>query len=115
MSILESFWSLANKTLDELHLSTVTGVVAMRPQFHHIDAKGQLAKAKQARERTAADAGRISESRLITQRAHTADDEELNIEKTENFLQDASDERWSRLQYHDEDVRRQPLPMYNMR
>ncbi|KAF2671697.1 hypothetical protein BT63DRAFT_452200 [Microthyrium microscopicum] len=87
----------------ELHLSMVTGIVQMRPQFHHIDAKGQLAKVKQVRERAAAEAAKGSESRLITQRAHTADDEELNIERTDKFLERAAMEKWSRLQFRDED------------
>ena len=89
---------------EELHLSTVTGLVQMRPQFHHIDARAQLAKARKATERVSNDSGRAVESRLITQRAHTGDDEELNVEKTDTFMRNASAERWMRLKYHDEEV-----------
>jgi len=89
---------------DELHLSMVTGIVQMRPQFHHLDAKGQLAKAKQTRERAANESLKPSESKLITQRAVMAEDEEMNIKQTEHFLDKAAREHWVKLTYHDEDV-----------
>lgn len=79
-------------------------MIQMRPQFHHIDARGQLAKAKQARDRVTTESTKSLESRLITQRAHTADDEELNMERTDKFLANAAEEKWTRLKYHDEDV-----------
>jgi DNA-directed RNA polymerase-3 subunit RPC5 len=81
----------------------VTGVVQMRPQFHHLDAKGQLARAKQTRERAANEREKPSESKLITQRAVMAEDEEMNIKQTEDFLDKAAREHWTKLKYHDED------------
>jgi DNA-directed RNA polymerase-3 subunit RPC5 len=81
----------------------------MRPQFHHIDARAQLAKARKANERVANESSRAVESRLITQRAHTGDDDELNVEKTDTFMRNAAGERWLKLNYHDEDVSRWTL------
>jgi DNA-directed RNA polymerase-3 subunit RPC5 len=95
----------ANIYTDELHLSPVTGSVQMRPQFHHIDARSQMAKARHARERAMHEAPRATEPRLVQQSARTAlDDEELNIAKTSAFLTTASEEHWMKLQVCDEDV-----------
>lgn len=95
----------ANFSKDELHLSPVTGSVQMRPQFHHIDARSQMAKVRYARERAIHEAPRPTEPRLVQQSARTAaDDEELNIAKTSAFLTTASEEHWLRLQVCDEDV-----------
>lgn len=82
----------------------VTGTVQMRPQFHHLDAKGQLARARQTRERAANEAARPAESKLITQRAVMAEDEEMNVKQTEDFLDKAAREHWLNLQYYDEDT-----------
>jgi DNA-directed RNA polymerase-3 subunit RPC5 len=77
----------------------------MRPQFHHIDARAQMAKAKHARDRAVHEPPRATEPRLVNQSARTAaDDEELNIAKTSAFLTAASEERWMKLQFRDEDV-----------
>jgi len=84
-------------------------VVQLRPQFHHIDARSQLSKAKKASEKANTDS-RALESRLITQRAHTGDDEELNVEQTDNFMRQAAGEHWLRLAFHDEDVSCAPQP-----
>jgi DNA-directed RNA polymerase III subunit RPC5 len=93
------------RLVEELHLSPITGVIQMRPQFHHLDAKAQLAKARQARDRAANEPARATESRIVQQSARTAaDDEELNIAKTSAFLTNASEESWIPLDYHDEDV-----------
>lgn len=78
----------------------------MRPQFHHIDAQAQMAKNKLQRERSAQDASRAAEPRIVQQtaRASAADEEELNIAKTSAFLTAASEEQWTRLAFFDEDV-----------
>jgi DNA-directed RNA polymerase-3 subunit RPC5 len=96
------------KTIEELHLTQVTGVCQMRPQFHHIDARAQIVKAAQAhKERKAAGEGpRTSEARVVGQsaRATGADGEEINISGTSAFLTNAAEEPWTRLQYFDEDA-----------
>lgn len=90
---------------DQLHLSQVNGVAQLRPQFHHIDARAQLSKARQARERAANEPVRMNEPRLVQQMARTAaDDEEINIAQTSAFLSKASEEKWIPLQYHDDEV-----------
>jgi hypothetical protein len=76
----------------------------MRPQYHHIDAKRQLAKANSARGNESA---RHNEPRLIQQTARTAaDGEEINIRQTSEYLTSASEEPWLRLRHNDEDVGR---------
>lgn len=77
----------------------------MRPQYHHVDAKTQLAKALSARDRPGNESARFNEPRLIQQTARTtADGEEINIAMTSKFLTDASEEHWIRLNHHDENV-----------
>jgi hypothetical protein len=77
----------------------------MRPQYHHIDAKSQLAKAMSARDRPGNESARLNEPRLIQQTARTAaDGEEINMAMTSEYLTAASEEPWLRLQYNDEDV-----------
>jgi hypothetical protein len=64
-----------------------------------------MAKAKHARDRAVHEPPRAAEPRLVQQTARTAaDDEELNIAKTSAFLTTASEEKWMRLQFQDEDV-----------
>lgn len=93
--------------VEELHLTQVTGVCQMRPQFHHIDARAQIVKAAQAhKERKAAgETPRQAEARVVGQsaRATGADGEEINISGTSKFLTDAAEEPWTTLTYHDED------------
>src|ERR1700748_127186 len=99
----------------ELHLSHITGVVQMRPQFHHIDAKAQLAKARQARDRAANEPARMNESRIVQQSARTAaDDEELNIAETSAVLTATSEKPWISLKYYDEEVGIQDLDISEM-
>lgn len=93
--------------LEELHLTQVTGVCQMRPQFHHIDARSQIVKAAQAhKERKAAgEAPRQAEARVVGQsaRATGPDGEEMNVSGTSKFLSDAAEEPWTTLTFHDED------------
>jgi DNA-directed RNA polymerase-3 subunit RPC5 len=89
---------------DQLHLSHVSGTSQMRPQFHHIDARNQLAKERATRKTvgTTAAAARLNEPRLVQQSARNAADvEEINIKNTENFLTRASEEKWVKQRYHD--------------
>jgi DNA-directed RNA polymerase III subunit RPC5 len=78
----------------------------MRPQFHHLDAKAQLEKARVSRDRAANESTRINEPRLVHQSAKSVvDDEELNIARTAAFLTNASEEHWIPLKYVDQEVR----------
>jgi DNA-directed RNA polymerase III subunit RPC5 len=91
---------------DTLHLSHISGIAQLRPQFHHIDAKSQLVKEKAARKSTTTEAAaRLNEPRLVQQSARTAvDDEEINIAKTVAFLRSTSEEKWTKMKYHDDEV-----------
>jgi hypothetical protein len=76
----------------------------MRPQFHHIDAKAEITKSKMMqRQRVPA---RPAEARVVQQmaRATGANGEEFQFTKTAEFMTKASEEPWTHLRYHDEDV-----------
>lgn len=98
---------LLTNMIEELHLTQVTGVCQMRPQFHHIDARSQIVKAAQLhKERKAAgETPRQAEARVVGQsaRATGPDGEEMNISGTSKFLTDAAEEPWTTLTFHDED------------
>ncbi|TID26039.1 putative dna-directed rna polymerase iii complex subunit rpc37 [Venturia nashicola] len=91
----------------ELHLTQVTGVCQMRPQFHHIDARSQIVKAAQLHkaQRANGETPRQSEARVVGQsaRATGPDGEEMNVSGTSKFLTDAAEEPWTTLTFHDED------------
>ncbi|KAI4727269.1 hypothetical protein E4T49_04958 [Aureobasidium sp. EXF-10728] len=97
---------------DELHLTRVDGVVQMRPQFHHVDA---ITHAETAARRTEA-----SETTSSSTSAPTAtkqpqalalaqtykdnrDVENLEALRAKNLLLIAAEEKWTRLEYFDED------------
>jgi DNA-directed RNA polymerase-3 subunit RPC5 len=91
---------------EELHLTQVTGVAQMRPQFHHIDAQAEINKSKTLQSQRPKGAGRATEARVVQQiaRATGANGEEFQFTKTAEFLTKASEEPWTRLRYVDEDV-----------
>ncbi|KAE9973061.1 hypothetical protein BLS_003772 [Venturia inaequalis] len=95
------------KIEEELHLTQVTGVCQMRPQFHHIDARSQIVRAAQLHkaQRATGEAPRKSEARVVGQsaRATGPDGEEMNVSGTSKFLTDAAEEPWTTLTFHDED------------
>lgn len=95
---------LSLRLSEELHLTKVTGVVQMRPQFHHLDAQSQQAEATRRRERAAAEPPRPTEPRAVQMIAKGADDEDINMTSTKAFLDLAHSEPWTRLRYHDEEA-----------
>lgn len=88
---------------DQLHLTPVSGVVQMRPQFHHIDAQTRLDQlAKKKATAGPGDTGQADVQAIFERQAGAdAPDHEPNNLKT---LQAARAERWTRLIYHHEDV-----------
>jgi len=77
----------------------------MRPQFHHIDAKTQMDKNRNRREREATEAPRNIEPRIVQMVMKPADGENMDAGSTKDLLQAAQDESWTKLQFHDEEVR----------
>jgi len=77
----------------------------MRPQFHHIDAKTQMDRNKHRREREANEPPRIIEPRAVQMQMKPADGENMDAGSTKDLLQAAQDESWTKLQFHDEEVK----------
>jgi DNA-directed RNA polymerase-3 subunit RPC5 len=98
--------------LDELHLTRVDGVVQMRPQFHHVDA---ITHAETAARRTEAAENNSSTATSTTAAKQpqalalaqtykdNRDDENLEALRAKNLLLIAAEEKWTRLEYFDED------------
>lgn len=99
---------------DELHLTRVDGVVQMRPQFHHVDA---ITHAETAARRTeaaegngpsgpgaAAAAAKQPQALALAQTyKDNRDVENLEALRAKNLLLIAAEEKWTRLEYFDED------------
>jgi DNA-directed RNA polymerase-3 subunit RPC5 len=105
---------------DELHLTHVDGVVQMRPQFHHVDAITHAETAARRAESSetnanggpgagpggAAAAARQPQALALAQTyKDNRDVENLEALRAKNLLLIAQEEKWTRLEYFDEDVR----------
>ncbi|KAI4744110.1 hypothetical protein E4T50_05503 [Aureobasidium sp. EXF-12298] len=103
----------SDQNLDELHLTRVDGVVQMRPQFHHVDA---ITHAETAARRTeaaegsgsgpsgaAAQAKQPQALALAQTYKDNRDVENLEALRAKNLLLIAAEEKWTRLEYFDED------------
>jgi DNA-directed RNA polymerase-3 subunit RPC5 len=78
----------------------------MRPQFHHIDAQSQIVKSRLAQHRAAREPPRQAEPRVVQQIVKTTgtNGEEFQLTQTSEFMTRASEEKWTKLRYYDEDV-----------
>jgi len=92
-------------TQDELHLTKIEGIVQMRPQFHHLDAKTQVERNKARRDREAEAPRPMEQARAVQMINRAADADGFDSGKTRELLQAVQDESWVNLQYYDEDVR----------
>lgn len=92
----------------ELHLTALDGVVQMRPQFHHLDARDQVDRAERAKARqtSRAAAGEVLTSK-DPQHVQTTyvDGEHSDLVTNRDLLGKAMREHWKRLRFHDEEVR----------
>ena len=77
----------------------------MRPQFHHLDAKAQLDDANRRREARGTAEPKPTEPRAVQIVVKTMNDDEMNLNNAKEFLQAAEQESWTRLKYHDAEVR----------
>lgn len=95
----------------ELHLTPLTGLVQMRPQFHHLDALTQVERNAHRRSANAAavadGTARTAEPRLVQMSAKgSADPESMDGptgDATKKYLAAAQEEGWTKLRYTDED------------
>lgn len=85
----------------ELHLTALDGVVQMRPQFHHLDAKDSL-RTHSARQLRNAGSEAASNQLQHIQTTYV-DADHSNSNRT--LLINAQREAWKRLRFHDEEVR----------
>ncbi|EON61080.1 hypothetical protein W97_00291 [Coniosporium apollinis CBS 100218] len=88
----------------ELHLTKVTGLVQMRPQFHHLDASSHVESAARRREREAAEPPRDTQPRAVQMSVKQNDTDGPTGITTKDYLQAAQQEPWTKLRYHDEDT-----------
>jgi hypothetical protein len=102
------------KPPDELHLTRVDGVVQMRPQFHHVDAITHAETAARRTEASETNPTTGTSTTATTQKAPQAlalaqtykdnrDVENLEALRAKNLLLIAAEEKWTRLEYFDED------------
>ncbi|KAF4552124.1 Sin-like protein [Elsinoe fawcettii] len=82
----------------ELHLTKVDGIAQMRPQFHHVDAVGHVEKANTARE---PDESRPAQARGFTQTYKAAKEDAST--RAKSLMQVAQEEKWTRMNFFDED------------
>jgi len=92
---------------NELHLTPLTGLVQLRPQFHHLDATTQVERNAVRRTNHADGPPRTLEPRLVQMSAKTGGDPEsaegASGETTKAYLATAQEETWVKLGYTDED------------
>ncbi|KAF2754569.1 hypothetical protein EJ05DRAFT_514031 [Pseudovirgaria hyperparasitica] len=86
---------------NELHLSKLTGVVQMRPQFHHVDAASYLEQSNRRRE--AAENAKAAEPRSVQMSIKSFDGDNVDMASTKEYLRKAKEDTWTRLKYHDEE------------
>ncbi|RDW69342.1 hypothetical protein BP6252_08362 [Coleophoma cylindrospora] len=87
---------------NQLHLTPISHIVQMRPQFHHIDAA--VEQERQSRPRETAAGARTTEQRPVHQTAKTTvDGEEESTESMSDRVTAAQQETWRGHRYIDED------------
>ncbi|KAF2803147.1 uncharacterized protein BDZ99DRAFT_468486 [Mytilinidion resinicola] len=87
----------------ELHLTKLSGIVQMRPQFHHLDALMQQEQAARRAESDAANPNKQSGPRAVQIQLKNSDLENKDMASTKQLLKAAAEEKWMKLRYHDED------------
>ncbi|KAF2141909.1 uncharacterized protein K452DRAFT_326929 [Aplosporella prunicola CBS 121167] len=88
----------------ELHLTKISGIVQMRPQFHHLDAVRDLENASRRREREANEPPRVGEPRAVQMTIKNDYGDAADAAQSKEFLFRAQEEKWTKLRYYDEDT-----------
>lgn len=88
----------------ELHLTGLDGVVQMRPQFHHIDARMQNERNRMRR----MDPDATPKEAQQVQVTIVPGDDENHVATTKALLDKAQDETWKRMNFFDEEVKLRP-------
>jgi DNA-directed RNA polymerase-3 subunit RPC5 len=83
----------------------------MRPQFHYLDALAQQEQNARRLEKEAADPSRATGPRAVQIQLKSVESENKDMASTKQLLKTAADEKWTKLRYHDEDVRLHPPPI----
>ncbi|KAF2838954.1 hypothetical protein M501DRAFT_1004809 [Patellaria atrata CBS 101060] len=85
----------------ELHLTKVTGVVQMRPQFHHLDAVTHTENVSRRKDREQQGDGlRVNEPKSVNMTMKVADGGDMEGVLLRQSLQSHYAEPWTRLRYH---------------
>ncbi|GAM85061.1 hypothetical protein ANO11243_030640 [Dothideomycetidae sp. 11243] len=88
----------------QLHLTRVDGIAQMRPQFHHLDAVTHVDRATAAqRDPDDATARPAPQARGFTQSYRPNRDDNPRTAAEKSLMQLAAEEKWTRLNYHDEE------------
>ena len=89
---------------EEFHLSKLDGMVQLRPQFHHIDAMAEQERSSTRAQRESENPPAESEARAVNMTVKASESEELDMSQTAKILRARQEEKWTRLQYKDENV-----------
>ncbi|KAF1810514.1 hypothetical protein P152DRAFT_100857 [Eremomyces bilateralis CBS 781.70] len=98
-------YMLGNVQGRELHLTPVSGIIQMRPQFHHLDAKQRMENLHRRREREADEPRQQQQPRAVQQvmKSTDEDNDPFNSANSKALLQRAQEEDWQDLILHDEE------------
>ncbi|KAF2188283.1 hypothetical protein K469DRAFT_627806 [Zopfia rhizophila CBS 207.26] len=88
---------------NQLHLTRLTGIVQMRTQFNHLDATAYLETLARRREKESQEGVKPSEPRALIPTVKKGAGN-TSVEKSQAFLQHAHEEKWTKLQYLDENM-----------
>ena len=89
---------------DQLHLTKLNGVVQMRTEFHHLDATAQLDAVNRRREKESQEGVKPAEPKAFLPTVKKSGGDTA-AELTQSFFKAANQEKWTKLQYWDEDVK----------
>lgn len=89
---------------EEFHLSKLDGMVQLRPQFHHIDAMAEQERSSTRAQRESDNPPAESEARAVNMTVKASESEELDMSQTAKILRARQEEKWTRLEYKDENV-----------
>ena len=81
---------------DQLHLTKIDGTVMMRPNFHHLDANDSLTRPPPPPPPTVP-------KQMVQTAKNVSSETKSNDEKLKDILREASEERWIRVNYIDDE------------
>lgn len=86
---------------DQLHLTSLTGLVQLRTQFHHLDASAQLEAVQRRREKESQEGAKAAEPKAFLPTVKKTGGDTA-AELTQAFMKSTNQETWNRLRFSDE-------------